>query len=203
MKIYISGRISNINLNLARSRFIEAEQMLLSVGFDEVFNPMSVQGKFSTWEQYMKHDIIELMKCDCIYMLDGWELSRGARIEHSIMEALKLPILYESERSMALSDEVKRIVAESCHISIDELVSKSRKRYHFFARMITAAALRECKYSIARIGRAVNRDHATVLYMLNQHPTELEYNAEYREMYDAAIYEIDKQGLFNLFQNEV
>ncbi len=35
-------------------------------------------------------------KCDAIYMLPGWENSKGARAEHATAVALGLQILYES-----------------------------------------------------------------------------------------------------------
>lgn len=198
MKAYVSGRISGINQNLARSRFDEAEQLLSSVGFDDVFNPMKHQD-CETWQQYMRRDIAELMKCDVIFMLDGWELSKGARIEHSIAQKIAMPILYETERRLALNDEIKRIVSKVSYVDTKDIVSKNRKQKFFFARMLCAVLLRECNYSLCNIGAAINRDHATVIYYLKQHETELEYNADYRRMFKKALAEIGETQLIKVF----
>ena len=37
-----------------------------------------------TWEEYMRADIKALMDCDAIYLLGGWEVSEGARLEEWI-----------------------------------------------------------------------------------------------------------------------
>jgi len=41
-----------------------------------------------SWLNYMKTDIIALMECDAIFLLENWEESKGACIEHSL--AIKL-----------------------------------------------------------------------------------------------------------------
>lgn len=201
MKAYISGRISGINQNLARSRFDEAEQLLLSVGFDEVFNPMTLQGSCETWEQYMRRDIAQLMTCDVIFMLDGWELSKGARVEHNIAQQINMSILYETERRVALNDEIKKIVSKVTYVDIEDIVSKNRKQKFFFARMMCAVLLRECNYSLYNIGAAINRDHATVVYYLKQHDTELDFNSEYRAMYKKAVATLEETQLLKIFSS--
>jgi hypothetical protein len=37
-----------------------------------------------SWEDYMKRDLVLLLRCDYIYLLDGWEYSKGARLEYNI-----------------------------------------------------------------------------------------------------------------------
>jgi len=197
MKIYVSGRISGLNQNFCRSVFDEAEQFLLSIGFDAVFNPMSTQGQFGTWEQYMRNDLKELMTCDAIFMLDGWELSKGARLEHHNAQQLGMIILYESERRNALVSEVKKIIAETLNISEEQITSKSRSQKLFFARMLTAVVLRQCKYSLQRIGAAINRDHSSVIYILRQHDIELSHNAKYRRWSEQVAEQIDKHNILN------
>lgn len=201
MKAYISGRISGINQNYARSRFDEAEQLLLSVGFDATFNPMS-QGKLDTWEQYMRRDIMELMKCDVIFMLDMWEMSKGATLEHEIAKQIKMPILYETEHRFALNDEIKKIVAKSTMVDAKEITSKSRRQDVFYARMLYAVLLRRCNYTLRNIGAAINREHSTVIYCLKQHDAELEYNADYRRMYKKALAEIEDMRFINLYSDD-
>lgn len=92
---YISGKISGIPLESAKANFDRGEKMMLSRGYNTI-NPLSMHaGKVLTWQQYMRLDISALMLCDAIYMLTGWRLSKGARLEHNIAKALGLEIIYE------------------------------------------------------------------------------------------------------------
>ncbi|WP_448826943.1 DUF4406 domain-containing protein [Capnocytophaga bilenii] len=46
----------------------------------------------------MVKDIVDLLQCKAIYMLQGWQESKGARIEHYIATEIGMPIMYEIER---------------------------------------------------------------------------------------------------------
>ena len=46
----------------------------------------------------MLKDIADLLQCNAIYMLQGWEDSKGARIEHYIATEIGMPIMYEIEQ---------------------------------------------------------------------------------------------------------
>lgn len=45
----------------------------------------------------MKKDIHELVECDSIAMMEGWQYSKGACLEYQIAMGLKLLILFCSE----------------------------------------------------------------------------------------------------------
>lgn len=91
MKIYISGPITN-NPNY-KEDFARAEKELVKLGYD-FFNPALIElGEDATWGDYMKYDIKELLKCDGIFMLKGWKLSKGARLELFIAKKLKLAVI--------------------------------------------------------------------------------------------------------------
>ena len=47
-----------------------------------------------SWEHYMRVSIRQLMFCDRILMLPGWEWSRGSSIEREIADVLKISIEY-------------------------------------------------------------------------------------------------------------
>lgn len=97
---YISGPITN-NPSY-RKQFNEAAKHLESQR-QIVLNPVKLglmleleQGAPS-WTDYMKLDITALIQCDAIYMLKGWESSKGATLEHHIAKELGLKITYQEE----------------------------------------------------------------------------------------------------------
>ena len=48
-----------------------------------------------TWVQYMKYAIAAMMQADYIYMMSGWNQSKGARLEHFLARVLNYNIIYE------------------------------------------------------------------------------------------------------------
>lgn len=51
----------------------------------------------ATWADYMRADIPLLLACSHIRMLDGWTMSKGARLEHHIAISLGLEVLLDSD----------------------------------------------------------------------------------------------------------
>lgn len=49
------------------------------------------------WDYYVRCAIGGLIRCDTIALLPGWETSRGARLEHTIAEALDMVVLYPGD----------------------------------------------------------------------------------------------------------
>ena len=83
-KVYISGPVTDIEETEYRTDFNSAELWLTGLGYD-VINPISldvIEG--GAWEDYMRRDLKLLCDCDYIYLLDGWESSRGARLEYNV-----------------------------------------------------------------------------------------------------------------------
>lgn len=96
--IYISGKITGLDIGEAAINFQNAESHLIQT-YDniEVINPIrSVPyKKGKTWEEYMIDDIALLFECDTIYMLKNWTDSKGARIECAIAMNMGKTILFE------------------------------------------------------------------------------------------------------------
>jgi hypothetical protein len=92
MKIYIAGPITN-NPNYEK-KFKETEKMLKLRGH-AVINPVKNLG-FS-YKEYIDMGLCELMKCDAIYCLNGWEKSEGALLENHYALICNLKIYYERD----------------------------------------------------------------------------------------------------------
>ena len=47
------------------------------------------------WREHMRADIALLLGCDYIYMLKGWELSKGAKLELDVASSCGIKVLFE------------------------------------------------------------------------------------------------------------
>lgn len=91
MKIYIAGPMTGLpGHNLPA--FAEAAELLTARGYDAV-NP-GRRGVILgyTWRDYMRDALRELLDCDAVALLDGWEHSRGAQLEMHVAQALGMPV---------------------------------------------------------------------------------------------------------------
>lgn len=89
---YIAGPMTGLpELNFPA--FHTAARRLRELGFD-VVNPAEInQDPCASWQQCMRDDIAQLVRCDGIALLPGWESSRGARLEHFIGAQLGLRVV--------------------------------------------------------------------------------------------------------------
>lgn len=95
MKIYISGPITGANINTTRLRFKCAEATLRMQGFT-VANPMeNGLPEDAPYDEHIKRDLEVLAECDAIYLLNGWERSKGCRIEFNEAVKARKRITYE------------------------------------------------------------------------------------------------------------
>lgn len=105
MKIYISGKISGTNLTETRKRFAAVAKAMKRIGVEPV-NPFeNGLSEHDIWKAHIAKDIADLLKCKAIYMLQGWQDSKGARIEHYIATEIGLPIMYEIEQPIMDENE--------------------------------------------------------------------------------------------------
>ena len=93
---YLSGSISNGGTKAPSFEgFFEAEARLKEEGF-EVLNPARWEQEEKEWSWYLARDLkVILDRKPVMYMLKGWELSQGARLEKAWAELLKLDVVYE------------------------------------------------------------------------------------------------------------
>lgn len=91
LRIYIAGPMTGLpDLNFPA--FHAAAVWLRGMGHT-VINPAELNpDPAMEWHECMRVDIASLVTCDTIYLLPGWEDSRGAKLEHHIAERLGMHI---------------------------------------------------------------------------------------------------------------
>lgn len=92
MKIYVAGPMTGLpGLNFPAFHAATAQWRAWG---HTVINPAEVNpDTTAAWEDCMRRDIAELVTCDGILLLPGWEASRGATLEHHIATQLKLRVM--------------------------------------------------------------------------------------------------------------
>lgn len=94
-KVYISGGITGVDDYM--THFLKAESKLIEDGYS-VVNPAKVNSMLpqdTDYEEYMKMSMCMLDMCDYIYLLKGWQESRGANREYGYALAKEKTIMFE------------------------------------------------------------------------------------------------------------
>ena len=111
MKFYIAGPMTGLP-DFNYPEFNKAADELRKQGY-KVVNPAELDGGDTsmTWTYYIKRDLKELLDCQGIVLLKGWEKSRGATLEAFVAYILGLRLykmnhnerfeLYEPEEFLA------------------------------------------------------------------------------------------------------
>ena len=100
-RIYITGPMTGIE-DLNGPEFDKAEEFIdeSSKYTSAGFNPYQA-GRMLGWDEKtplktIAHTLLlDLVNCDAIYMLRGWEQSKGARAEHAVAVWIGLEIMYQ------------------------------------------------------------------------------------------------------------
>jgi hypothetical protein len=98
-KIYISGPITGIQDY--KKRFAEAEELIKSIHAEPVNPANNPEGL--TYREYIDIGMKQLMACDMICMLPGWQDSTGAYPEHRYAQAVDMPVLHTRLKNGNLS----------------------------------------------------------------------------------------------------
>lgn len=98
MKVYIAGPMTGLP-DFNYPAFHQAEQDLIARGY-EVVCPTSNSGgspppveEAKPWDWYLRKAISLLLTCEGIYLLPGWENSKGARLEEHIASELGMEVI--------------------------------------------------------------------------------------------------------------
>lgn len=91
LRVYVAGPMTGYPDNNFPA-FHSAARALRAAGFD-VVNPAEIvpESGAKDWAAYMRADIRELVTCDVVALLPGWETSKGAAIEQGLAVALGMP----------------------------------------------------------------------------------------------------------------
>lgn len=92
MKVYISGPMTGYP-DFNHPAFEQAAQDLLAAGHEPLSPtaPPVVPGQ--PWADYMRADLRDLLDADGVALLNGWEASKGARLEVHVAHELGLRVL--------------------------------------------------------------------------------------------------------------
>ena len=99
MRIYLSGKITGLDKEVYSRQFERAESFYKTGGFD-VVNPVKIGEEVlkinpkAEWQDFMIRDLEALRTCTHIVLLEGWEESKGAKMEKAEAEKLGLEIMY-------------------------------------------------------------------------------------------------------------
>ena len=107
--VYISGPISGV-ADHNFPAFNGAATVWRECGYD-VVNPAEFGADLGEgpedWHKYMRRDVPLLLKCDEIYMLNGWRGSKGASLEKYVAEAVGMKVSYQGRAILGLIDHTE------------------------------------------------------------------------------------------------
>lgn len=95
-RIYISGPMTGMpELNFPTFHAEAARLRLL--GYD-VANPAEINpNPKDGWHACMRRDLVELLNCDALALLDGWQKSAGAHLEMHVAHRVGMEIVISRE----------------------------------------------------------------------------------------------------------
>ena len=100
VNVYIAGPMTGLP-DYNYENFTKAASLLKSLGLHPVHTANTPRGR--TWLCYIEESLKVLRDCDAIFLLKGYEKSKGALIEQREAEEAGIPTL------IGLSDELKAL----------------------------------------------------------------------------------------------
>jgi hypothetical protein len=182
-KVYISGKITGLPMREVAEQFGRAEACLKEQGYEAVSPLRNGMPADAPYELHMAVDTLLLAGCQAIYMLSGWELSKGATLERDLAEATGKQVLYEkTPSSIELMPKIKQAVAAEMGVSFHDVVNGGRARSLVYARMLYAHFCRERGVAIKNVAAETKRNHSTIIYYLRKFDDDSKFNPKFRDM---------------------
>lgn len=106
MKIYIVGKYTGLEHQVAFDKFAETERQLIEAGVakEKIVNPLKLGIHPDTqWKDAMDVCLKELKKCNAVFIQKDWKSSFGARKEITIADINKFNLYWEDR------NDIKRI----------------------------------------------------------------------------------------------
>ena len=94
-RVYNSGAIAHHDISECKRAFAVAETELKKLGMEPVNPFRNGLPEDADWRQHMRVDIGLLLSCVYVYMLKGWELSKGAKLELDVASSCGIKVLFE------------------------------------------------------------------------------------------------------------
>lgn len=90
-RLYVCGPMTGLpEFNFPA--FEAAAEQLRAAGFDVECPTAGGQVDGWRWSDYMRRGLIQLLRCDAVAVLDGWEASPGANVEVDLAEKVDMAV---------------------------------------------------------------------------------------------------------------
>lgn len=188
-KCYVSGKITGLQMSEVYEKYAEAEQRLKELGYEAVTFKQNGLPESASWEEHMVADINLLLGCDCIYMLDNWIDSKGARIEKNIAREVGMKVFFDTraleasrkhERGEISLKKVENAIKEVMGLCPCDYAVKTRKREAYFARLVFSHHCFEDGVGFLTLGRYLKKDRVTIMRNVGKYHEEVKYNKGFR-----------------------
>jgi hypothetical protein len=93
IRVYISGPMTGLPAVNFPAFHAEAAR-LRALGFHVEIPAENSAPPRGTWKGWMRLSIAQIVTCDRVHMLPGWEGSRGAVIEHRLAKDIGIEVTY-------------------------------------------------------------------------------------------------------------
>lgn len=93
--VYLSGPVSGLPRAKVVAAFSHARWKMRRQGYTRVINPVELCQEHWNWWRCMAVCLWHLLPARHIYMMKGWNKSRGARIERAVARMLGKRVMYE------------------------------------------------------------------------------------------------------------
>lgn len=92
MRIYIAGPMSGLP-KFNYPLFNAVAETLRARGHEVETPAENPEPPCKSWHGYMRMAVAQMVRCDAVALLPGWEASKGASLEHRLAHELGLKVL--------------------------------------------------------------------------------------------------------------